>query len=339
MEEQSKNFSQVDRWILSYINKDITRDELSALKDYAKAGESNRKYIRERLEVWFSTGVAGVSKVDVEKAIKRFEAKVYSYEQMSGRLKRLKRWTIWSAAAAVALLMIIPTLTYFRGSNKVKESFADIEISTPAGSTTRLTLPDGSSVWLNNSSRIVYSQGFGVTDRVLKLEGEGYFDVEHNEDLPFEISTDDINLRVLGTQFNLRNYSEDESVSVTLIKGSVRLDNNHNTQSLNLAPNEQMVFDKATNQMRKISVNASMSNSWTHNVLSYDDVTLQQIVNDLMRAYNVKIEMPDEIKDYTFYGTFNKETDSVEDILGALALADQMSYTYQNGKYILAKKE
>ena len=79
------------------------------------------------------------------------------------------------------------------------------------------------------------------------------------------------------------------------------------------------------------------SNSWTHHVIAFDDEPLQQIANDLMRAYNVKIEIADNLKSNTFYGSFNRESDSIEDILNALSKANQMKYKYQNGKYILYK--
>ena len=89
--------------------------------------------------------------------------------------------------------------------------------------------------------------------------------------------------------------------------------------------------------MTKSSSNAVRSNSWTHHVIAFDDEPLQQIANDLMRAYNVKIEIADNLKSNTFYGSFNRESDSIEDILNALSKANQMKYKYQNGKYILYK--
>ena len=115
------------------------------------------------------------------------------------------------------------------------------------------------------------------------------------------------------------------------------MDNNHNSQSLELIPNEKMTYDKSTRKMTKCSCNAVRSNSWTHHVIAFDDEPLQQIANDLMRAYNVKIEVAEDLKKCTFYGSFNRESDSIEDILVALSTANQMRYKYQNGKYILYK--
>lgn len=330
---------QVDAWISLYINKEISKLDFESLKAFVQTSAENREYVRKKLEVALSAGLAGSNKddFDIDRAFERFESRVVEHQQLQQRFLRYRKRTMWLAAAAVLLLILLPLGSYWRGGYDVKESFADMEVVTANGSNTRLTLPDGSIVWLNAGSKITYSQGFGVDNRQLSLEGEGYFEVEHNEEIPFEVKTDDVNLRVLGTQFDFRNYKEDATVTVSLIRGKVFLDNNHNDQSFELSPNEKMTFDKSTKQMTKSSSNAVRSNSWTHHVIAFDDEPLQQIANDLMRAYNVKIEIADNLKSNTFYGSFNRESDSIEDILNALSKANQMKYKYQNGKYILYK--
>ncbi|MBR5350612.1 MAG: FecR family protein [Prevotella sp.] len=332
-----EQFQQVDQWISLYINKEISHVDFDSLKTFVQSSKENREYVRKKIEVGLSSGLADpdINDFDIDRAFERFETKVKEHSSLQQRFLRYRNRTKWLAAAAILLLILLPLGSYWRGSTDVKDSFSDMEIVTANGSNTRLTLPDGSLVWLNAGSKITYSQGFGVADRQLRLEGEGYFEVEHNEKLPFEVKTTDVNLRVLGTQFNFRNYSEDATVTVSLIKGKVFLDNNHNSQSLELNPNEKMTYDKSTRKMTKCSFNAVRSNSWTHHVIAFDDEPLQQIANDLMRAYNVKIEVAEDLKDYTFYGSFNLDSNSIEDILKALSMANQMQYKYQNGKYIL----
>lgn len=334
-----EQLQQVDQWISLYINKEISHSDFELLKAFVSSSDENREYVRKKLEVGLSSELAGagMEDFDIDSAFERFEVRVKEHSSLQQRFLQYKNRTKWLAAAAVLLLILLPLGSYWRGGNDVKDSFSDMEIMTANGSNTRLTLPDGSLVWLNAGSKIIYSQGFGVDNRVIKLEGEGYFEVEHDEKIPFEVKTTDVNLRVLGTQFNFRNYSEDATVTVSLIKGKVLLDNNHSSQSLELIPNEKMTYDKSTRKMTKCSFNAVRSNSWTHHVIAFDDEPLQQIANDLMRAYNVKIEVAEDLKKCTFYGSFNRESDSIEDILVALSTANQMRYKYQNGKYILYK--
>lgn len=134
--------------------------------------------------------------------------------------------------------------------------------------TYKLNLPDGSLVWLNAGSKVTYSQGFGVDDRKLTLEGEGYFEVAHNEKVPFEVCTKEVNLRVLGTKFNFKNYSNDEEVMISLVEGKVALQNGIKAmEELYLEPNERMVLNKLTGEMVKSKANVEYANIWRDNKL------------------------------------------------------------------------
>ena len=166
---------QVDAWISLYINKEISKPDFESLKAFVQTSAENREYVRKKLEVAFSAGLAGSNKdvFDIDRAFERFESKVVEHQQLQQRFLRYRKRTMWLAAAAVLLLILLPLGSYWRGGNDVKESFADMEVVTANGSNTRLTLPDGSIVWLNAGSKITYSQGFGVDNRQLSLEGEG----------------------------------------------------------------------------------------------------------------------------------------------------------------------
>lgn len=98
-------------------------------------------------------------------------------------------------------------------------------MEAPLGSRTKLTLPDGTLVWLNAGSRITYSQGFGVGNRKIELIGEGYFEVKRNEEVPFLVKTNSLLVKVLGTKFNFRDYPDDAEAIVSLSEGKVALNN------------------------------------------------------------------------------------------------------------------
>ena len=187
--------------------------------------ESNRKYVRNKLEVWFSSGVADTAvQFDKDKAFSLFKQRIVGAEKKQKQMFRFS-WKTFMRAAAVVLILMIPFAAYWQGKQAVKQSFADMVVEAPMGAHTKLYLPDGTLVWLNAGSKIIYSQGFGVDDRRLRLEGEGYFEVMKNEEVPFEIDTKELDLRVLGTKFNFRNYPDDEEVTVNLMEGKVALRN------------------------------------------------------------------------------------------------------------------
>ena len=197
-------------------------------------------------------------------------------------------------------------------------------------------LPDGTLVWLNAGSKITYSQGFGMDNRQLSLEGEGYFEVVHNQDLPFEIHTHEVDLRVLGTKFNFKNYSDDEEVTVSLLEGKVALHNSLKSMSdLYLSPNEKMVLNKRTGEMVKSRARAENSMLWTNDELFFDEELLEDIAKKLMRSYDVRIEIADSLKNRRFYGSFKVMGNTIEEVLETIASTNRMKYRYENEKYIL----
>ena len=238
--------------------------------------------------------------------------------------------------AAVVLILMIPFVTYWQGKQAVKQNFADMVVEAPMGAHTKLYLPDGTLVWLNAGSKIIYSQGFGVDDRRLRLEGEGYFEVMKNEEVPFEINTKELNLRVLGTKFNFRNYPDDEEVTVNLMEGKVALRNGiRERPALYLTPDEKMVLNKVTGQMVKSSTRAAKANVWINDELFFDEELLEDIAKKLMRSYNVKVEVADSLRNKRFYGSFGISANTIDKILDVMASTQQMNYKYENGVYIL----
>ena len=238
--------------------------------------------------------------------------------------------------AAVILIVVLPIAGYWSGKETVKSTFADMVVEAPFGAQTRLSLPDGTSVWLNAGSKITYSQGFGMDDRKLSLEGEGYFEVERNEKIPFEIMTPEVSLRVLGTKFNFRNYPDDKEVAVSLLEGSVMLHNEMKMMSdMVLRPDERMTLDKRTGEMRKSRADVENSMLWTRDELFFDEELLEDIAKKLTRSYDVRIEVADSLKGKRFYGSFRILGNTVEEVLEAIASTGQMRYKLINGKYIL----
>lgn len=202
----------------------------------------------------------------------------------------------WRIAAAV-LVLVLPLAGYWGGKQNMENAFADIVIEAPVGARTCMYLPDGTQVWLNACSRLTYSQGFGINDRNLKLEGEGYFEVSRNEQLPFIIHTQEVDVTVLGTQFNFKNYADDSEASVSLLSGKVKLSNHlRQEETLYLQPNEKVTLNKLTGEMKTTRTQVQNSKIWTHDELFFDEELLEDIAKKLMRNYDVKIEVADSLK-------------------------------------------
>lgn len=330
--------NEVDRLIIEYTSGKLDKDSFDRLKRWSLESEENRRYVRQKLEVWFSSGAAADNHIsfDEEKAYLRFLQRIH--EDEDNGTKHVRKWPLsfLYKVAAVILLIVLPWAGYWSGKETVKSTFADIVVEAPLGARTRLSLPDGTSVWLNAGSRITYSQGFGMDDRKLSLEGEGYFEVKKNEKIPFEIMTPEVGLKVLGTKFNFRNYPDDKEVAVSLLEGSVMLHNEMKMMSdMLLSPDERMTLDKRTGEMKKSRADVENSMLWTRDELFFDEELLEDIAKKLTRSYDVRIEVADSLKGKRFYGSFRILGNTVEEVLEAIASTGQMRYKLINGKYIL----
>ncbi len=278
-------------------------------------------------ELWVSSAVADdTQQYDVDQAFERFRKRTGLDQSGKQSYKWYRTWSV--AAVAIVLLGLITVTAYWQGSRQIQSNFSDIVVEAPLGSKTKLTLPDGSTVWLNAGSKMVYSQGFGVSDRRLAFQGEGYFEVEKNDEMPFLVQTHDVNVTVVGTKFNFRNYPEDEEAVVELLEGKVALENQLKEESVRyLSPNEKMVLHKATGKMDITSAKVKEATLWTENILLFDEDLLPDIVRKLERSYHVRIEIENEdLKQARFYGQFNQLEQNIYEVLDMLVETGRLEY-------------
>jgi ferric-dicitrate binding protein FerR (iron transport regulator) len=270
-----------------------------------------------------------------------------------------KRGNIFRAIALAAALLITGTtiwgLTAMNGRRTHKDLLSS-EVSTRHGSRSKVTLPDGSTVWLNVSSRLTYDYG-KANSRDVTLEGEAYFDVMKDENRPFIIHTRKMDITVLGTAFNVRSYKEDKTVETSLIQGKVEVTiKGDNPEKVILTPNQKIVLPNqevkapvatslpATNKehytLSEVSVNPHDSlvaeTAWKENYLIFNNERFEDIAVKMERWFDVRIAIQDPtVKNYRFTGTFENET--VEETLEALKFTSMFHYNMDKKKIIIKR--
>ncbi len=231
------------------------------------------------------------------------------------------------------------------------------EINTRNGSKTSLVLPDGSKVWLNSGSQLRYDKHFGTKLREVSLIGEAYFDVVKNPDLPFVIHTSKMDIRVLGTAFNVKCYPGEKTTETSLLRGSIEVTLKDRQEKIRLKPNEKLVISdaaaapedreqglqsgarKAARDKRPLislgnltllpADNTIIETAWVQNRLVFSSETFEEVALKMERWYNVRIVFTDEkLKDAVLTGNFEKET--LAEALTALQLVAPFSYTLKN---------
>ena len=327
MEEENKH---IDELIANYLTEGLDKNALDELKTWIAASAENQQYFIRQREIWFSAVSREAASVyDKDKAFENFRNRVESQKEIQSTSRRgFSLSALWRYAAVVAIIIAVGCISYWQGEVNVKDTFADISVEAPLGSKTKLYLPDGTLVWLNAGSRMTYSQGFGVDNRKEELEGEGYFEVKRNEKIPFFVKTKDLQLQVLGTKFNFRDYPEDHEVVVSLLEGKVGLNNLlREEKEAVLSPDERAVLNKANGLLTVESVTASNASQWTDGYLFFDEELLPDIAKELERSYNVKIHIAnDSLKTFRFYGNFVRREQNIQEVLEALASTEKMQY-------------
>ena len=330
--------AHIDELISTFLAEGLEADVLEELKAWIAESEENRVHFMKCQEIWFSAVQEQEGKYyDQEKAFELFENRVEK-QKAEKRKARIPVWRgLYKYAVAILLFGFISYFSYQKGENSLRNALAEIEVEAPSGSQTRLHLPDGTTVLLNSDSRITYAQDLGVNSREVTLQGEGYFEVAHNQKIPFYVKTEDVQVRVLGTKFNFRDYPEDGEVVVSLIEGKVALKNKIRQEAdLVLMPDEQMVLDKKEKVMKKESMNAQAVLQWAEGCLSFDETPLLEVAKILERSYDVEIEFTEEsLKELRFYGNFNRTKQGLNDILNALSATGKVHYMLKGEKIVL----
>lgn len=321
----------IDELIATCLSNGWDKDAQNELKEWIAASAENEKYFMQQQEIWFSAVSAKEEAIyNKEKAFEHFKSRLASQEIKSDASRKQFRLTgFWCYAAVAALLCLVSYFSYWRGGASVKEGFSDIVVEAPLGSRTKLSLPDGTLVWLNAGSRMTYSQGFGVENRKLELSGEGYFEVKRNEEVPFLVKTNSLQVAVLGTKFNFRDYLDDAEAIVSLSEGKVVLNNLlKRNKEVFLSPNERVVLNKQSGKMKVETAAVSNALQWTNGYLFFDEELLPDVAKELERSYNVKIHIAsDSLNIFRFYGNFVRREQSIQEVLEALSATRKIRYT------------
>ena len=193
-------------------------------------------------------------------------------------------------------------------------------VTVPRGGEYKLVLADGTIVWLNSDSHIRYPVTFSSNTRQVELEGEAYFEVAKDVEKPFIVRMNEYNVRVTGTQFNVRNYSN-ESLATTLVEGGVQIERKGKVDRLR--PGQQAVLEN--NEIRIRVVNVEEQVAWRHGAFGFTQCRLENIMEELARWYDVDVfYMNQQVKDYHFSAWF-KRSSSINEVINILEKTKKIS--------------
>ncbi|MBO9618819.1 MAG: FecR family protein [Niabella sp.] len=265
--------------------------------------------------------------VDVKKSLDRVLKRINEPELTKAVPKKTFRNLYINLSVAASLILLIFMGWRFLYSRSVRPDKELNTVSTVNGTKSSITLPDGTVVRINKNTKLTYPKTYGTDLREVSLDGEAFFDVKRDEEHPFVVHTNNFDVRVLGTAFNVRAYAKDARTETTLIRGAVQvLLKGRNNKIINLRPNEKLVLNNESNTVQGnkaigkeepfISVvktpfimkdSTTMETLWANNEIVFNQETFAEIIPKLERWYGVHFEVEDpSVLKTQFSGRINR---------------------------------
>lgn len=239
---------ELELQISNYLSGNSTDEEKETLLAFLASNEAAARTFREMSAVWALSSVPSFAEIENSNLVRIKERMTAPASSKPVR----KLIPVWLKVAAAVILLIGCNYFWYTYTENLTEVYTNAdspyEIKVPAGSRTNIVLPDGTEVSLNAGSVLRYHRGFGIRERNVTLDGEGYFKVAKNAEVPFFVKTNDVQVQVVGTVFNVRAYDDDNYVMVSLLEGRVNLSASANSV-MKLFPNEQALYNKNTGRM------------------------------------------------------------------------------------------
>ena len=256
------------------------------------------------------------------------------------RTIRLGLKIFWQAAAILLVPLLIAATSYFYVRNhQIEKHFAQkMNVTVKSGERAHLLLPDGTTVRMNSASSITYPADFGFQNREISLIGEAFFTVTKDSMHPFIVATPYMQVKVLGTVFNIEAYESAERVETTLLEGAVRIvTKSDHPKTVFLKPNEKAVFHKMTGELTVEKTDLRSETAWLNGELIFRSATFDEMILVLSRYYGIEIDVvTNKIHNERFTGSFNEK--NMTDILDLLQFHYQFTYTLNNNKATIVFK-
>ena len=291
--------------LLKYFKGELDQQEARAIESWASESEENEKTLMSLAKVYNLGQLARTyTEKEVEDAWKKTCARFGVAPRARKPLKR--QWVFWSMAVAIALLVAVNLALVLNAP--VAGTDKAIILTSQQGKFVKYTLPDSTVVTMNHNSSLEFPLAFNGDERRVKLNGEGYFDVARDEEKPFIVETGkEIQIKVLGTEFNLQSFSSDDIVQVSLISGSVEISRNGVADfSYIMHPSERFTCNVSNWEMKVETLKGITGVEWMSNKLVFMDTTLKEVARQISNHFGVQVIIEEEgLSSIRFSGSFD----------------------------------
>ncbi len=369
MNNSTDNNDAIGNVICKFLSDSATQEESENLVKWLKESQKNRFHYFAVKRIW-QEGHANINENEfLENSLERLSLRLALSDKDKNKDNNSFKFSFKqiSVAATILILIGISSLLGIKLMNLSEFNQNQYEISVPLGSRTNIILPDGTDVWLNAGSKLIYNSDFGRRDRSVSLIGEAYFDVNKHDNFVFTVNTRDLDIRVHGTEFNVKSYPEEDITETTLVSGRVEVllteEGSRVPQSLFLLPNQKMTYfrdgrktiglveEKQIPEEATVKAEPEYSaapavivsdvveteeyTSWKDGRLIFMSESLETLAKKLERFYNVQISFQDEtIKNLSYTGTLEEVT--IEEVLRAIARTSRIKFSIDKNQIVIS---
>jgi transmembrane sensor len=356
--------------ILKYFDPETTIEEKERIVRELNTDPGQKREFEQFVKAWSLSAIADKDHgLNLEEEYNQWLNKIRKSESPISKERTISVSSLLKMAATFIVLIGLGIIGYI--IYQPKELLAYNEISTKIGEKAQVTLSDGTRIWLNASSKIRYPSNLNSKNVHVYLQGEAYFDVKHNENRLFQVHASSLNIKVLGTAFNVKSYPEENIIETTLIRGKVRIEGKNPDQDnyVILLPNQKASYvgkndklivtesitrniqDKAEDipEVKEIArrnnatlvlsnnVNTTLETSWKDGRLEFEDEQFSSLAIKMERWFGVTIKIADHgLEKVRYTGIFEKE--SINQALQALSLSLPFKYIISKDSIVITSK-
>lgn len=250
-------------------------------------------------------------------------------------LSHLKKGNIASQANIKVKNLGNGQISYIDSGNNINKEEIYNVITTPMGGTYKLTLSDGSRVWLNAGSSLRYPVAFLGNHRQVELKGEAYFEVIHHSKRPFRVKVGDMTLVDLGTHFNIKAYNNEPCIQTTLLEGAVKL--MYGQQTARLRPGQQATLESKKSRFVITEVDTTVAVAWKNGLFRFHHTSIEGIMQELERWYDVQVTYKGgDLRNMSFSGVMSRYSD-VEQVLKRISLTGAVNFKIEGRQIIVTQ--
>lgn len=319
--------------LIKYLEQKLNDIDTSLVEAWIQASPDNRKIVEQLDEILFiNDRVLAFDSYSSDNSYNIFKDAIQENISKNNR----KTYSLFKRIASVAAVAVIFLLAGTFATVSILDNTNDtVTVNTNLGERAQVDLPDGSKVWLNACSSLEYKRSLLSRRRIAKIEGEGYFEVAKNKIIPFVVHNSSAQIKVLGTNFNVKSNNDEPDIVVSLIEGSISFDDNGDYFAI-LKPNERLIYNKLSHQYKiETIVPDDEVTAWLKGRIIFKNTPFEEMARTLVKHYNVKIMfLDDNVKQKRFTAEFGV-SDNIYQIFSILALTNTFEYNIIDREIII----